>query len=76
MVVRIALGNGGNADQSGALATVSATTGGTIALVLASVAFVAMALWRLAETAIGVHATEPNDPDDDGPSACSTAARP
>ena len=44
VVVRIALGDGGNADQSGALATVSATTGGTIALVLAAVAFVAMAL--------------------------------
>jgi hypothetical protein len=69
VVVRIALGDGGNADQSGALATVSATTGGTIALVLAAVAFVAMALWRLAEAAIGVHATEPNDSDDDGPSA-------
>lgn len=69
VVVRIALGDGGNADQSGALATVSTTTGGTIALVLAAVAFVAMALWRLAEAAIGVHATEPNDSDDHGPSA-------
>lgn len=68
VVVRIAIGDGGNADQSGALAAVSATTGGTIALVLAAAAFVAMALWRLAETAIGVHATEPDD-GDRGPSA-------
>jgi hypothetical protein len=68
VIVRIAVGDGGNADQSGALETVSATTGGTIALVLAAAAFVAMALWRLAETAIGVHATEPDD-GDHGPSA-------
>lgn len=68
VIVRIAFGDGGNADQSGALATVSATTGGTIALVLAAGAFLAMALWRLAETAIGVHATEPDD-GDRGPSA-------
>ncbi|MEH3155648.1 MAG: DUF1206 domain-containing protein [Gordonia paraffinivorans] len=68
VVVRIAVGGGGDADQSGALATVSNTTGGTIALVLAAGAFAAMALWRLAETAIGVHATEPDD-GDRGPSA-------
>ena len=69
VIVRIAFGDGGNADQSGALGTVAGTTGGTIALVAGTVAFVAMALWRLAETAIGVHATEPDDPDDGGPSA-------
>ncbi|GAA2059563.1 DUF1206 domain-containing protein [Williamsia deligens] len=69
VIVRIAVGAGGNADQSGALATVGGTTGGTTALYAGAVAFVAMALWRLAEAAIGVHATEPDDPDDDGPSA-------
>jgi len=69
VIVRIALGDGGNADQSGALAAVSQTTGGTVALVAGSVAFIAMALWRLAEAVIGAHATEPNGSDDHGPSA-------
>ena len=64
VIVRIALGDGGNADQSGALSTVAGTTGGTVALWVGAVAFVAMALWRLAEAVIGVHATEPNTSDD------------
>ncbi|GAA1459304.1 DUF1206 domain-containing protein [Williamsia maris] len=69
VIVRIAVGDGGNADQSGALSTVAGTTGGTVALWVGAGAFVAMALWRLAEAAIGVHATEPNGPDDEGASS-------
>lgn len=61
LILRVALGQGAEADQSGALATVADTTGGAITLWVAAVAFVAMALWRLAEAAIGVHATEPNE---------------
>jgi hypothetical protein len=53
LAIRIALGSGGNADQSGALAAVAAKPGGIVALWIAVPAFVAMALWRLVETALG-----------------------
>ncbi|WP_328856100.1 DUF1206 domain-containing protein [Williamsia herbipolensis] len=68
VIVRIAVGAGGNADQSGALSAVASTTGGTVALWAAAAAFVAMAFWRVAEAIVGVHATEPNGPDDKGAS--------
>jgi hypothetical protein len=58
IIVRIALGSGGNADQSGALGTVATTTGGKVVLWVAVAAFVAMALWRLAETVVGPHPGE------------------
>ena len=58
IVVRLAFGGGGTADQSGALGTLASTTGGAIVLWIAVVAFVALGLWRLAETVIGPHATE------------------
>src|SRR6476661_1286032 len=50
IVVRLAFGGGGTADQSGALGTLSSTTGGAIVLWIAVVVFVALGLWRLAET--------------------------
>ena len=53
LAIRIALGSGGNADQSGALAAVAAKPGGIVALWIAVLAFFAMALWRLVETALG-----------------------
>jgi uncharacterized protein DUF1206 len=53
LAIRIALGSGGNADQSGALAVVAAKPGGIVALWIAVLAFFAMALWRLVETALG-----------------------
>lgn len=53
LAIRIALGSGGNADQSGALAAVAAKPGGVVALWIAVLAFFAMALWRLVETAVG-----------------------
>lgn len=58
VIVRIAFGSGGNADQSGALGTVASTPGGAVALWVAAAAFVAMALWRLAETVVGPHPGE------------------
>ena len=54
LAIRIALGSGGgSADQSGALAAVSAKPGGSIALWAGVIALLIMALWRLTETALG-----------------------
>ena len=53
LAIRIALGSGGTADQSGALAAVADKPGGIIALWVAAVAFLLMALWRLVETGLG-----------------------
>jgi multisubunit Na+/H+ antiporter MnhB subunit len=59
LAIRIALGTGGgSADQSGALAALSAKPGGIFALWAAAIALLIMALWRLAETALG-RSTEP-----------------
>lgn len=59
LAIRIALGSGaGSADQSGALAAVAGNPGGIVALWVAAVAFLAMALWRLVETALG-RSTDP-----------------
>jgi Domain of Unknown Function (DUF1206) len=61
LAIRIALGTGnGSADQSGALAALAAKPGGTIALWAAVFALVVMALWRLAETALG-RSTDPKN---------------
>jgi hypothetical protein len=59
LAIRIALGTGGgSADQSGALAALSAKPGGNIALWAAVIALLIMAFWRLAETALG-RSTDP-----------------
>jgi len=59
LAIRIALGSSvGNADPSGALATVAAQSGGVVALWVAALAFLALALWRLVETAVG-RSTDP-----------------
>jgi Domain of Unknown Function (DUF1206) len=59
LAIRIALGTGGgSADQSGALAALSAKPGGIVALWAAVIALLIMALWRLAETALG-RSTDP-----------------
>lgn len=52
-----------NADQSGALATLGAQTGGAVALWVAAVGLFALALWRLAETVVGSHPNEPGSGD-------------
>ncbi|WP_179469553.1 DUF1206 domain-containing protein [Mycolicibacterium vinylchloridicum] len=60
IIVRLAFGSGGgNADQSGALATLAAQPGGKIALWLTAAGLIALALWRVAEAVIGSHPTEP-----------------
>lgn len=53
LAVRIACGDGGTADQTGALATLATKPGGPLALWIATVALLAMGLWRLVETALG-----------------------
>ena len=58
LVVRIALGDNGNADQTGALATLADTTGGFAALWAVAVALAPLTLWRLAETIVGLHPAE------------------
>ncbi|WP_406239457.1 DUF1206 domain-containing protein [Nocardia sp. NBC_01009] len=53
IAIRIALGGAGTADQSGAMSELAGKPGGVVALWGGVVAFVVMALWRLAEAAIG-----------------------
>ena len=53
LAIRVALGGGGTADQSGALAALAAKPGGIVALWIAVVALTVMGLWRLVETALG-----------------------
>ncbi|MEV6657410.1 DUF1206 domain-containing protein [Nocardia fluminea] len=54
IAIRLALGGGGGtADQSGAMAELAAKPGGVLALWIGVVAFALMALWRLAEAALG-----------------------
>jgi hypothetical protein len=58
IILRIAFGSGGNADQSGALATLAGQPGGALILWVAAVALLALGLWRLAETVVGPHPSE------------------
>jgi uncharacterized membrane protein YidH (DUF202 family) len=71
IVLRLALGGpspSGNADQSGALATLGSQTGGAVMLWVAAVGLVALGLWRLAETVLGSHPGEASgrQSDDNG----------
>ncbi|WP_422748348.1 DUF1206 domain-containing protein [Mycobacterium sp. WMMD1722] len=66
IVLRLALGGGGNADQSGALATLGAQTGGKIVLWIAAIGLFALALWHLAEAVVGSKPGERSG-DDDSP---------
>ena len=58
IVLRIAFGSGGNADQSGALATIAKQPGGTLMLWTAAVGMAALALWHVAEAIVGKHPGE------------------
>ena len=61
IVLCLALGGpspSGNADQSGALATLGSQTGGAVLLWGAAVGLVALGAWRLAETVLGSHPGE------------------
>jgi succinate dehydrogenase/fumarate reductase cytochrome b subunit len=50
IVARLAFGDGGNADQSGALATLAAQPGGAVMLWVAAIVLAALGLWQLVET--------------------------
>lgn len=65
LVLRIAFGGGGNADQSGALATIASHTGGTIVLWVAAAGLAGLGLWRVAETIMGSKSSESAGGDDD-----------
>ncbi len=56
IVARLALGTGGNADQSGALAKLAAQPGGAVMLWVAAVVLAALGLWYLVETFLGYDA--------------------
>lgn len=53
LAIRVACGDGGTVDQTGALATLATKPGGPLALWIAAAALFAMGLWRLVETALG-----------------------
>ena len=53
IILRIAFGSGGSADQSGALATLAGQPGGAVMLWVAAVGLLALGLWRVAEAVIG-----------------------
>lgn len=65
IVLRIALGGGGNADQSGALATLAGQTGGKVMLWVVAIGLAALGLWRVAEAVMGSRPGE-NGGDDSG----------
>lgn len=52
IVLRLAFGSAGNADQSGALAALSAQTGGTVMLWLAAVGLAALGAWHVVEAVV------------------------
>jgi membrane protein len=58
IVFHIAVGTGGTADQSGALATLARSTGGAAILWAVAAGLVALGFWRLAEAAVGQHPSE------------------
>jgi hypothetical protein len=64
IIVQLAFGTAGNADQSGALAALAAQPGGRVALWLTAAGLVALALWRLAEAVVGAHPSEPGQEHD------------
>ena len=65
IVLQIAFGAGGNADQSGALATLAGQTGGTFILWVVAVGLFALGLWRIAEAIIGTKPSERSGPGND-----------
>ncbi|MET0450229.1 MAG: DUF1206 domain-containing protein [Mycobacterium sp.] len=50
IVASLAFGDGGNADQSGALATLAAQPGGAVMLWVAAVVLAALGVWQVIET--------------------------
>ncbi|ADU01170.1 MULTISPECIES: DUF1206 domain-containing protein [Mycolicibacterium] len=58
IIARIAFGFAGEADQTGALATLAEQRGGATSLWVVALGLVALAMWRLAETVVGLHPGE------------------
>jgi hypothetical protein len=73
IIARLAFGSGGNADQSGALATLSQQTGGTVVLWVVAVGLVALGLWRIAEAIVGAKPGERSGGSGDDPPAWKRA---
>src|SRR5215212_284006 len=53
IILRLAFGSGGNADQSGALGTLAKQPGGSVMLWIAAIGLFALGLWRVGEAVIG-----------------------
>ena len=53
IILQLAFGSGGNADQSGALAALAKQPGGAVMLWVAAVGLIALGLWRVGEAVIG-----------------------
>ena len=53
IILRLAFGSGGNADQSGALGALAKQPGGAVMLWVAAVGLLALGLWRVGEAIIG-----------------------
>jgi hypothetical protein len=68
LIAHIAFGSTGNADQSGALATLAGQTGGPVILWAVAAGLTALGLWRIAETIAGSKPGEGSGPyQDDTP---------
>jgi Domain of Unknown Function (DUF1206) len=65
LIMRIAFGSGGNADQSGALATLARQTGGALIMWVVAVGLVALGMWRIAESIVGSKPGEGSGPHQD-----------
>ena len=65
IILRLAFGAGGNADQSGALATLANQPGGAVILWVAAAGLVALGLWRIAEAVVGSKPGERSTTKDD-----------
>ena len=61
IIMRIAFGLKGEADQTGALATLASRPGGTATLYVVTAGLVALAMWRLCESVLGLHPAEHPD---------------
>jgi hypothetical protein len=61
IIVQIALGSSGEADQTGALATLASRPLGTPTLYVVTAGLIALAMWRLSESVLGLHPAEHSD---------------